>query len=42
MGKFYWGEKVKLWHDSKCVVSCGGAPLEIVKDYIKGQSGGKE
>lgn len=42
IGKFYWGEKVKLWHDSKCVVSCGGAPLEIVKDYIKEQSGGKE
>ena len=29
--KFYWGEKAKLWHDSKCIVSCGGAPLEMVK-----------
>jgi len=37
---FYWG-KAKLWHDSKCIVSCGGAPLEIVKDYIKNQSGGR-
>lgn len=36
----YWG-KAKLWHDSKCIVSCGGAPLEIVKQYIKDQSGGK-
>jgi len=39
--KFYWGEKAKLWHDSKCIVSCGGAPLEMVKKYIQKQSGGK-
>lgn len=39
--KFYWGEKAKLWHDSKCIVSCGGAPLEMVKKYIQEQSGGK-
>lgn len=38
--KHYWG-KAKLWHDSKCVVSCGGAPLQIVKDYIQNQSGGR-
>lgn len=38
--KVYWG-KAKLWHDSKCIVSCGGAPLEIVKDYIQNQSGGR-
>ncbi|MDJ0616471.1 MAG: IS200/IS605 family transposase [Calothrix sp. MO_192.B10] len=38
--KHYWG-KAKLWHDSKCVVSCGGAPLQIVKDYIQHQSGGR-
>ena len=31
--KYYWG-KAKLWHDSKCIVSCGGAPLEAVKKYI--------
>jgi putative transposase len=31
--KCYWGNP-KLWHDSKCIVSCGGAPLQIVKDYI--------
>ncbi|WP_019500973.1 IS200/IS605 family transposase [Pseudanabaena sp. PCC 6802] len=38
--KVYWG-KAKLWHDSKCIVSCGGAPLEIVKQYIQEQSGGR-
>jgi putative transposase len=42
ISRFYWGEKAKLWHDSKCIVSCGGAPLEIVKEYIKHQSGGRE
>ncbi|WP_414352311.1 IS200/IS605 family transposase, partial [Synechococcus sp. H55.4] len=30
LNKVYWG-KAKLWHDSKCIVSCGGAPLEIEK-----------
>lgn len=39
--KFYWGKNTKLWHDSKCIVSCGGAPLEIVKQYIQNQSGGR-
>ena len=34
--KYYWG-KAKLWHDSKCIVSCGGAPLELVKNYIQSQ-----
>ncbi len=38
--KVYWG-KAKLWHDSKCIISCGGAPLEIVKKYIQNQSGGR-
>lgn len=38
--RYYWG-KAKLWHDSKCIVSCGGAPLQIVKEYIKDQSGGR-
>jgi putative transposase len=36
----YWG-KAKLWHDSKCIVSCGGAPLQMVKQYIQDQSGGR-
>ncbi len=38
--KVYWG-KAKLWHDAKCIVSCGGAPLEKVKQYIQEQSGGR-
>ncbi len=42
IGKFYWGKRAKLWHDSKCIISCGGAPLEVVKEYIQNQSGGLE
>ena len=42
IGQFYWGKKAKLWHDSKCIISCGGAPLEVVKEYINNQSGGLE
>ncbi len=38
----YWGKNAKLWHDSKCIISCGGAPLEVIKQYIDNQSGGKE
>jgi len=38
--KYYWG-KAKLWHESKCIVSCGGAPLDTVKEYIQAQSGGR-
>lgn len=39
----YWNTlKTKLWGDhlwspSYCAVSCGGAPLEIVKKYIENQ-----
>jgi putative transposase len=32
-----WGEH--FWSPSYCAVSCGGAPLEIVKRYIQGQRG---
>lgn len=42
IGRFYWGKSAKLWHDSKCIVSCGGASLETVKRYIQDQSGGRE
>lgn len=38
--KVYWG-KAKLWHDSKCIISCGGALLETVEEYIQNQSGGR-
>lgn len=43
MRKEFWNDiKDKLWGDhfwspSYCVVSCGGAPLEIVKKYIEDQ-----
>lgn len=30
-----WGDH--LWSPSYCVVSCGGAPLDIVKQYIADQ-----
>ena len=30
-----WGKH--LWSPSYCVVSCGGAPLEIVKQYVQNQ-----
>lgn len=40
MKRYYWGENAKLWHDSKCIVSVGGAPLEVVKQYIQSQAGG--
>ena len=39
----YWPQlKTKLWGDhlwspSYCVVSCGGAPLEVVKQYVADQ-----
>jgi len=32
---FYW--KPLFWHNSYCVISCGGAPLEVIKQYIRGQ-----
>lgn len=31
-----------FWSASYCIVSCGGAPLEIVKAYIRGQAGSTE
>lgn len=30
-----WGDH--FWSPSYCIVSCGGAPLEIIKRYIQGQ-----
>lgn len=31
-----WGKA--FWSPSYCVVSCGGAPLEIVKSYVENQN----
>ena len=33
---FYW--KPYFWSNSYCIVSTGGAPLEIVKNYIQNQN----
>ena len=35
--RMLWGEH--FWSPSYCAVSCGGAPLEIVKRYIQNQTG---
>ncbi len=37
LGKFYW--KPVFYSRSYCLVSCGGAPLEIVKQYLDQQQG---
>jgi len=35
--KHYW--KPVLWSRAYCWVNCGGAPLEIIKAYVKNQKG---
>lgn len=35
--KEYWGENVALWSRSYFVASVGGAPIEILKEYIEQQ-----
>ncbi len=34
--KVYW--KPVFWSRSYCVISCGGAPLSIIKQYIEQQA----
>jgi putative transposase len=34
----YWGKNVSLWSRSYFVASVGGAPLEILKQYIEDQA----
>jgi putative transposase len=34
----YYCEPV-LWSRAYCLVSCGGAPLEIIKQYVKNRKG---
>jgi len=34
--KYYWGTPA-LWSRSYCLLSVGGAPLDVLKDYIKNQ-----
>ena len=33
--RFLWGNR--FWSPSYCMVSCGGAPLDIIKKYIENQ-----
>ena len=33
--KKLWG--TQLWSPSYCVVSCGGAPLDVIKEYVASQ-----
>lgn len=35
--KKLWGDH--FWSPSYCAVSCGGAPLEVVKQYVEAQRG---
>ncbi|WP_076915311.1 MULTISPECIES: IS200/IS605 family transposase [unclassified Pseudoalteromonas] len=37
LGEFYW--KPVFYSRSYCLVSCGGVPLEIVKQYLAQQEG---
>lgn len=41
VAKFY-GKDKGFWHDGKCIISCGGAPLEVVKQYVENQAGGND
>jgi putative transposase len=34
--RFYW--KPILWSASYCIVSCGGAPLSVIRQYIEQQN----
>lgn len=36
--KVYWGDKVALWSRSYFAASVGGAPIEILKQYIEQQN----
>ncbi|WP_084514039.1 IS200/IS605 family transposase [Salipiger mucosus] len=35
LSRFYW--KPVFWSRSCCIVSCGGAPLSVVKQYVQNQ-----
>jgi putative transposase len=37
--QYYWKkEDPSFWTDAYCALSAGGAPLDVVKEYIKGQT----
>lgn len=35
VSKVYW--KPVFWHRSYCLLTCGGAPLSVIKQYIQQQ-----
>jgi len=35
LSRYYW--KPVFWSHSYCALTCGGAPLSIVKQYIENQ-----
>jgi putative transposase len=35
VSKVYW--KPVFWHRSYCILTCGGAPLSVIKQYIQQQ-----
>jgi len=36
--KYYWNKPV-FWSRSYCILTCGGAPLSVIKQYIDQQAG---
>jgi putative transposase len=34
--QYYWNKPV-FWSRSYCIISCGGAPLSVIKQYIEQQ-----
>jgi putative transposase len=34
--KFYWKDPV-FWSRTYCILTCGGAPLSVIKQYIEHQ-----
>jgi len=37
VNSYYW--KPFFWSKSYCVITCGGAPLSVIKQYIENQKG---
>jgi putative transposase len=37
MARFY--HKPVLWSPSYCLITCGGAPMEIIRQYVENQKG---
>ncbi|MFW9610061.1 MAG: transposase [Aquaspirillum sp.] len=36
MKRYYWNKPV-FWSRSYCIISCGGAPLSVIQQYIEQQ-----